>query len=89
MTGAAIDVSQVLSEADQAIYDKLKSRTDVSLKIIYRAIYKDWPEKDSPARTVQMAIGPYLARMNARLEPVGLRVGPGEKRRTYRLLDLA
>ena len=72
-----------LPEKQRAIFDALKGAGDVSVDILYEAI--SGPERYVEHRDRQQWIGSYLTRINRRLRAHGLRVKPGERKRTYRL----
>ncbi len=58
---------------------------DVPIRSLYAKL-----ENDNPAhRYQQQRVGAILSKLNAKLAPHKLVVRPGEKRRTYRLYDIA
>lgn len=79
----------------QAIYDLLRSGTDVHFEELYLAI-SDKPEhhrrvdvKDEQSRSAaQSWVAPYITRLNRRLAEHGLKVVPGLLKHTYRLVPL-
>ena len=58
---------------------------DVPIRNLYARIHIDNP----PHRQQQQRVGAILSKLNAKLAPHKLVVRPGEKRRTYRLYDIA
>lgn len=72
-----------LPTKQKAIFDALKGAGDVSVDVLYEAIAG--PDRHVEHRARQQWIGSYLTRINRRLRSHGLRVKPGERKRTYRL----
>lgn len=77
-----------LGTIEQVIYDRLRDaqRCEQAIRVLYMAAFgvtfSDVSKLSS--RTQQQKLGPYIARLNKKLEPRE-RIVPGEARRTYRL----
>ena len=79
-----------LTDCQQALYDALFGRGDVSFLELYR-IAGGPPERENHIdgkrrHYAQSWLSSYIRRLNHALEADGLRVARGEKRLTYRLI---
>ena len=61
---------------------------DVPIRMLYRALTKRWPAPTMTLRQQQQYVGPFLSRMNAKLESQKLRAVPGVARNTYRFVTI-
>lgn len=62
---------------------------DLPFHYIYMLCYGTLPRTSMTTREQQMAIGPYISRLNEKLVPFSLRVVPGVARSSYRLVKSA
>lgn len=87
VTEAVAATRPQLGIKEQVIYDRLKNaEREQSIKVLYMAAFDvRFAEMAAlSSRTQQQKLGPYIARLNKKLEPKE-RIVPGEARRTYRL----
>ncbi len=80
-----------LYRQEQALYDRLLGRGDVGFDVLSVHL-GGTPERvnevDNRGRWyAQSWVSRYIRRLNTRLAEHGMRVEPGEKRRTYRLVS--
>ena len=81
-----------LSDTQQKLFNKLSSRRDVPISVLFRALTGRWPNENETMRHQQQRLGPHITRLNAKMlcdhgpdKKSYLHVLPGEKRNTYRL----
>lgn len=77
-----------LSATEERLYNKLRTRRDVPIRVLYRAMRRTWPHDGLDTRRQQQALGWAISRINVKLRGIGLRVQPGRARGTYRLSRL-
>lgn len=78
-----------LTNSEQRVYDCLRPRGhDVCLAVLYRTIYRHWPDEGLTRKRVQQAVSPYISRLNKKLAECGSRAVPGRLRGTYRLVRM-
>ncbi len=77
-----------LSDMQARLFNKLNGEGEVKISVLFRLIKKRWPEPHEIRRIQQQAIGMAIWRANRKLEDHGLRIAPGEKRGTYRLIKI-
>ena len=90
-----------LSDTQQKLFNKLSSRRDVPISVLFRALTGRWPNENETMRHQQQRLGPHITRLNAKIAAGywrtsdgdvmmlhagrDMEVRPGEKRNTYRL----
>jgi hypothetical protein len=79
------DPNRWLNRVEANLFFKLYRKGDIPIRVLYRVVAKRWPLPSLTTRDQQMYIGPHMSRLNAKLNPQGLRVIPGEARATYRI----
>lgn len=70
-----------LSPMQNKLYRLLMTREDVPIEKLYSAVYVNTEPKTM--RQMQQRIGPFIARINEKLDTDHIR--PGDVKRTYRL----
>lgn len=79
-----------LTKQQQALYE-LMARTpneDVNIPTMWQVVYdtsERAPRLRKTVRDMQQGLGPYIARINEKLD--GQRIVPGALKRTYRLIE--
>lgn len=81
-------MSSDLTKQQQALYDLMSATpdTDVNIPTMWRVIEATSdraPRTRRSVRDMQQGLGPYIARINAKLD--GQRIEPGRLKQTYRL----
>jgi hypothetical protein len=77
-----------LSDLQARVINKLRESGDVKISILFRLIKKRWPEPHESRRVQQQKIGATITRTNRKLEERSLKIVPGERRGTYRLIKI-
>jgi hypothetical protein len=68
----------------QRLYDELAGRGDVSIDVLFRAVFGATESE----RSKQQRLGPYITRLNRRLRASRRKVTPGRLKGTYVLAVL-
>lgn len=81
-------VNGSLSLQERHLYWKMMDGAEAPIRILYRALTKQWPPPTMQIREQQQFIGPYIARLNAKLRLRGMQAAPGIARNSYRIIKI-